>query len=461
MPRSLTGDAPPFDAPASASPVRVSREAVYRAVWRWHFYAGLICLPFLILLSTTGALYLFKDEINAALFPRRFVVPASDRPSLGPDRLVYVASQAVPDAAPLTYLDPAGPTDPAVVTMAKDGEKTLVSLDPRSGDVVGRVTPDGDVMMVIRRLHSLSYFGPVANGIVEVVAGFLIVLVLTGTYLWWPRGQVGGVVTVRGDPRRRVWWRDLHAVTGFVAGGGLLFLALTGLPWSIVWGQQVRALSNAAGLGQPSALWARVPVSTVPMGEALTQAGWALEDAPVPLSRPAPAAPIGLDRAAAILRARGMPAGYELALPVGPTGVYAAAVYPRDVARQRMISLDQYTGRPLVDVRFSQIGIVGRAIQVGIGLHKGEVFGRLNQFLMLAFCLAGIALSVTAGVMWWKRRPSGSLGIPPWPRAPGIVAGVTLLVVGLGALFPLTGAAILAMILADCGLRALTRRRPA
>ncbi|MCJ2080014.1 PepSY-associated TM helix domain-containing protein [Methylobacterium sp. J-090] len=455
MPPSLTGE-------ILAAPARLSREAVYRAVWRWHFYAGLVCLPFLILLSTTGALYLFKDEINAALFTRRFVVPASAEAPLGPDRLVYVASQAVPDATPLTYLDPAGPTAPAVVTLAKDGVKTLVTLDPRTGDILGRVAADGEVMAVIRRLHSLSYFGRIANGIVEVVAGFLIVLVITGTYLWWPRGQSGGqpggVVSVRGTPRRRVWWRDLHAVTGFVAGGGLLFLALTGLPWSIVWGQQLRALSNAAGLGQPSALWARVPVSTVPMGAALTTAGWALEEAPVPLSRAAPTAPIGLDRAAAILGERGMPAGYELALPVGETGVYAAAAYPRDVTRQRMISLDQYTGQALVDVRFSEIGIVGRAIQWGIGLHKGEVFGRLNQFLMLAICLAGLLLSVTAGVMWWKRRPSGSLGIPPWPRAPGIVAGVTLLVVGLGVLFPLTGAAILGMILLDGAGRALAGR---
>ncbi|MDO9428776.1 MAG: PepSY domain-containing protein [Methylobacterium sp.] len=453
MPPSLSGDAASL-----AAPIRLSREAVYRAVWRWHFYAGLICLPFLILLSTTGALYLFKDEINTALFTRRFVVPASDRAPLGPDRLVYVASQAVPDATPLTYLDPAGPTSPAVVTLAKDGAKTLVTLDPRTGDVLGRVAADAEVMAVIRRLHSLSYFGPVANGLVEVVAGFLVVLVITGAYLWWPRGRSGGVVTVRGTPGRRVWWRDLHAVTGLVAGGGLLFLALTGLPWSIVWGQQLRAVSNAAGLGQPSALWAQVPVSRVPMGAALTTAGWALEDAPVPLSRPAPGQPIGLDRAAAILTERGMTAGYELALPVGGTGVYAAAAYPRDVTRQRMISLDQYTGRALVDVHFAEIGLVGRAIQWGIGLHTGEIFGRLNQLVMLAVCLACLLLSVTAGVMWWKRRPSGSLGIPPWPRAPRIVAGVTLLVLGLGALFPLTGAAILAMILLDCGGRALAGR---
>jgi uncharacterized iron-regulated membrane protein len=38
--------------------------AVYRAFWRWHFYAGLLVMPILMLLALTGGLYLFKDEIE-------------------------------------------------------------------------------------------------------------------------------------------------------------------------------------------------------------------------------------------------------------------------------------------------------------------------------------------------------------------------------------------------------------
>ena len=36
----------------------------YRTVWRWHFYAGLFVLPFMISLAVTGALYLFRDEFD-------------------------------------------------------------------------------------------------------------------------------------------------------------------------------------------------------------------------------------------------------------------------------------------------------------------------------------------------------------------------------------------------------------
>ena len=37
----------------------------YRAVWRWHFYASLFCIPFVVILSISGAIYLFKDEVES------------------------------------------------------------------------------------------------------------------------------------------------------------------------------------------------------------------------------------------------------------------------------------------------------------------------------------------------------------------------------------------------------------
>ena len=38
----------------------------YRTLWRWHFYAGLFCIPFVVLLALTGAIYLFKPQLEAA-----------------------------------------------------------------------------------------------------------------------------------------------------------------------------------------------------------------------------------------------------------------------------------------------------------------------------------------------------------------------------------------------------------
>ena len=38
--------------------------ALYRTIWRWHFYAGLLVLPFMISLAITGAIYLYHNEID-------------------------------------------------------------------------------------------------------------------------------------------------------------------------------------------------------------------------------------------------------------------------------------------------------------------------------------------------------------------------------------------------------------
>ncbi len=38
--------------------------ALYPTIWRWHFYAGLFVLPFILILSITASIYLFKPQIE-------------------------------------------------------------------------------------------------------------------------------------------------------------------------------------------------------------------------------------------------------------------------------------------------------------------------------------------------------------------------------------------------------------
>ena len=44
-------------------------DRLYRVVWRWHFYAGMIITLPLIVVAATGALYIFKDELEGVLHP--------------------------------------------------------------------------------------------------------------------------------------------------------------------------------------------------------------------------------------------------------------------------------------------------------------------------------------------------------------------------------------------------------
>lgn len=53
---------------------------LYRAVWRWHFFAGLIILPVLVWLATTGAIYLYKPELERTLYRDWVELPRAAAP---------------------------------------------------------------------------------------------------------------------------------------------------------------------------------------------------------------------------------------------------------------------------------------------------------------------------------------------------------------------------------------------
>jgi uncharacterized iron-regulated membrane protein len=321
------------------------------------------------------------------------------------------------------------------------------------------LTPQGGVMGTIKRLHSLDLFGTVANWLVEIVAGWAIVLVATGIFLWWPRGRAGGVVTVRGAPRQRVFWRDLHAVTGLLAGLVIVFLAATGMPWSAFWGQEVRKITTEAGLGRPKPPTGGGHHERQRRGRALGPAGPG--DGRHGHGRHAghghgsPDAPLGVDAIVAKVDASGLPKPYVLSLPAAPGKAWSAAYMPDKVENTRTLYLDGLTGKPLADIGYGDFGPAAKAIEWGIAVHQGQQFGLANKLVMLAGCIAVWLLGISAVVMWWKRRPRGRLAAPPAPADRRAYGGLALVVVPLALLYPLVGASLVTVLAVDLVLRKL------
>lgn len=298
----------------SRTSARSSRDAsdLYRAVWRWHFYAGLIAIPFLISLAVTGGLYLFKDEIDQWLNADIVRVEAQSSAAVSPQQQLDAAMAAHPGEA-FRYVPPAASHLAAEVDITTADGKQAVYVDPYTGEVTGTIPYQGSVMWIVRTIHSLSYFGETASLIIEIVGGWSILLVLTGIYLWWPRGRRGGVMSVRATPSKRMFWRDLHAVTGIFVGGFILFLAITGMP-----------KSTPGHEGAPG---------------------------------------IGLNGAVAEFDELGLAPGYGVNLPSSPSGVYTGSIYPDNLSRQRVVHLDRYSGEPLLDMNYADYGPLGKSLE--------------------------------------------------------------------------------------------------
>jgi uncharacterized iron-regulated membrane protein len=453
---------------ARSDPLSSSTSALYRAIWRWHFYAGVIVAPILLVMAITGSIYLFNTEIDDGLnHDRRFVTVQG--PAMPVSHWIAAAQKAQPGA--VTSVDfPATPDRAAEISIKPAaGEPVQVAVEPATMRVLGSYVTAQTLTGIAREIHRSLIIGTLGRGIVEIAACWALVLVVTGIYLWWPRGiafNLGGVFFPRLRLRGRLLWKDFHVVTGVWTCVLIAFMILSGLPWAGVQGVIFRQGVTAAGIGYPAR-----NAQSVPMKAVLKETPWTLQDAAMPQSSPEhaghaghdmanpgsdAAAVAGVDAVVKRLKAHGLSAGYRLTLPVGPKGVYTASTYPDQPQGQRTLHFDRYSGKLIREIRYADYGWGAKAIELGVQLHMGNYFGRANQIVMLIPCLGIILLVITGITMWWKRRPAGKLAAPP--KVPQARLKGAMVLMGLAGLaMPLFGASLVAVAALD-GLTHLTRR---
>lgn len=446
-----------------------SASALCRAIWRWHFYAGLIVAPILLVMAVTGSIYLFNSEIDDWLHhDRRFVTVEG---AAMPASHSIAAAQGAQPGLVVSIDMPATPERPAEVAIQPaSGAPVQVAVEPATMEVLGKYVAADTLVGLAREVHRSLTIGTLGRGIVELAACWALVMIATGLYLWWPRGATfhpGGVFFPRVWLRGRAFLKDIHVVTGVWVAALIVFLILTGLPWAGVQGGIIRQGVTAIGIGYPPR-----GAQSVPMQRIVKDAPWTLADAPMPQSSASEhaghaghgaaggggdaAAVEGVDRITDALWAMGITGGYRLTLPVGPTGVYTASIYPDQPQGQRTLYFDRHTAALIKDVGFGDYGWGAKAIELGVQLHMGNYFGRANQIVMLLPCI-GIVLLVLSGIwMWWKRRPAGKLAAPP--RVPEARMKIALGLVGIaGVLLPLFGASLVAVFAFD---RVVTALKP-
>ncbi|NER60098.1 PepSY domain-containing protein, partial [Pseudomonas sp. MAFF212428] len=229
----------------------------YNLAWRWHFYAGLFVAPFMILLAVTGIIYLFKPQLDPLLYRPLMVVEAGHHQHSA-DSLLHTVQAAYPRGHVSQYLPPVAAERSAQFVVNDSGRELNVFIDPYSGNLLGEQDATYNLQAVARALHGELMIGTLGDRLVELAAGWGIVLVVSGLYLWWPRGKASaGVLWPRLNARGRLLWRDLHAVSGFWGAALLLFMLLSGMTWTGFWGKQYADLWNRF----PVAMWNDVPQS--------------------------------------------------------------------------------------------------------------------------------------------------------------------------------------------------------
>lgn len=431
----------------------------FRAVWRWHFFASVVAVPVLLVLASTGLVYLFRFQLEPLLAPELLTV---DRPAGTDFQQPYAAQldaaqDAYPDATVLAVAEPRTPVRPTVLTAtAPDGSPQEIYVDPWTLDVLGARNPDTTLSGYAVRLHADLMSGTWGDRLMELGACWALVTALLGYHLFW-RGR---------RARRRVRWslRSWHARIGALAGVGLLTLLVSGLPWTGFWGAQVQELATRTG----TSMWSldhgaeSDPLST--LDESLPHSHavpWGSGKSEVPRSAGSGhgGSLATVDTAVAVAAAEGVRRPSTIALPDGEDGVFSVIGYAFDApSDERTVHVDRFGGQVVSTYGYDDYPALAQVVAQGIGLHEGRSLGPVTFWAAAAMCLLIIASCVTGPLMWWRRRrPGAGLGAP---RGSMPVTGSRWLLAGLvvlGVLLPFFGVTLLAALLLD---RLLVRRVP-
>jgi len=432
---------------------------LYFAAWRWHFYAGIFVIPFLIMLALTGGFMMIYADLSNELGWAPDVVATG--PALPVSAQAEAALAAVPDGALTTYIAPEAANRPAFFEIAQNGATIAVAVDPFSGAVLNATNESTTWRALAERIHGTLLIGVTGDRLIEAASSLTLILIATGLYLWWPReGSLLRALVPNLSAKGRALWKELHKVTGLWISLVLVVFTLSGLSWAGVWGDMFVKPWNSF----PAEKWNNVPLSDLTHADLNTtplhRVPWTLEATPLPASgsdagTPAVGQPVVLDTVAAWAIANGFAGQHRIALPADETGVYTVSVDGRNgdgftPSDDRFVHIDRYSGNILADIRYADYPLGGKLMAWGVGLHKGEA-GVVNYVFNLAYLALVLFLSVSGVVLWWKRRPSGAGRVAAPPRAPELPLWKGAAVVGLAVamLFPLAGITLIAVLLAD------------
>lgn len=452
----ITGE---FIKPASPKPTEL-----YRVAARWHLYTGLAVGPFLIVLALTGLIMMLSTLVSGV---NGELIPVKSETGKAPTSLAQqekVARQALPHGSVIEVLIGQEQQYANVFAVKQPDVGTqMVAVNPFTLEVTSTWWQGDRLYDIAKSIHSTLMLGTFGDLVLETAAGFGVLLLISGCYLWWPRGR--GVLSSfvpRFKLRGRAFWRELHQVIGVYSAAFILLFLLSGMSWTGVWGGKLIQAWNTF----PADKWAMASVDqehhNSPDSEGLSPSPWTLAHSPTPKSSDHHGEET--DKASGVLNLNdvkilgskvGFAGRYRIKYPQGQEGVWTISQDTmngdaHDPFSDRTVHIDQYSGRVLADVQFSQYPLGGKVMAVSIPLHMG-LLGFANVALNLLACIAVLCLPAVGIYLWWKRTTRHSVSQfakeVPGTNA-GLQSGKAVLWI-IGVAFPMVGVCLISLWMID------------
>ena len=227
--------------------------ALRRFVYFAHLWVGLVLGLYFVVMGLSGSLLLFENELDAATHRSLFTVSApAGQAALPLDALAAAVTLRHPGATINSLTLPQSPDQSLRVGFAPPNQtanqrsgRREAFVNPYTAAIIGERQAGGMFFPWVLRLHRQFLLDDVGQTLNGYGVLFLIVLLVSGLWLWWPSAQSFArqfrqrTTIQRGASTKRLVF-DIHNLVGFYSS--LVLLVITVTAASYFWKPQTIAI---------------------------------------------------------------------------------------------------------------------------------------------------------------------------------------------------------------------------
>lgn len=368
-----------------------------KIIGKIHLWLGLSTGLVVFVVSLTGCLYAFQQEIQDATQPFRFSKVEETRAVLPPSAFEAVARKKLPKAHLHAINYPAKGRSVEAIFYGFDPEHYyIIYHNPYTAEVIHVQNMEETFFHWVLDGHYYLWLKPeIGQPITSYATLIFVFMLISGIVLWWPKNKAAA--------KQRFWFRwkdatqwkrknyDLHNILGFYSSFLLLIISVTGIFFGIQWFTYL--IYTATG-GEKDLLFSE-PVSQKPIvtdfKKPATDLVWEKMKAEHPDALSLEVHAIESDSATigANVNTR--------------EGVYWSTDYRY---------FDQYTLKEVptktVYGRLKDANTADKLIRMTYDIHTGGILGFAGKVLAFLLSVVATSLPVTGFYIWWGRRKKNS-----------------------------------------------------
>lgn len=355
-----------------------------------HRYIGLAVGLILIIVGVTGSLLVFQKEFDHFVIERQFgqVTPQPQRVAI--ESVVNSVKTAYSDRPELKLasIDTHSDNPTYKVRLRTDDDKTTdVFVNSYTGEILGDRVWENTYIGIIFQLHYTLLAGDIGTKIVGIVAFLLLVLSITGIFLWsgWRKLISGFKIKWNAHPKRVSF--DIHKVAGIITAVFLGLIAFTGFCWNFYEYAEPAIYALTLTPHSPE------PVSQIVAGKSPLRMAEILKIADAAL----PGAETTFIN---------LPTESE-----GTFAIYKKRPQESNEYGDSAVYLDQYSGKILKLEDGLNASLGEKVLNSFTPLHYGTFWGLPTRILYVFVGLAPVILSITGFVMWLGSKQAKNLGL--------------------------------------------------